>query len=66
MVAQNKLFENLWNNHCKEWIKEEFVFFHALTHHIGKEGVKELLFSSCYVALFILGDCRFFTPGTRV
>lgn len=47
-------------------MKEEFVFFYALTHCTGKEGVKELLFSSCNVAAFILGDCRFCTPGTTV
>lgn len=49
-----------------EMMKEEFVFFYALTHCTGKEGVKELLFSSCNVAAFVLGDCRFGTPGTTV
>lgn len=46
-----------------ERMKEEFVFFYALTHYTGKEGVKEPLFFSCNVAAFVLGDCRFVTLG---
>lgn len=46
-----------------ERVKEELVFSYAVT---GKEGVKELFFSSCNVSPFVLGDCRFCTPGTRV